>query len=131
MFGAKFTHITFAVKNVEESVSFYEEWFGLTLHLDRRPGGSTVWMTTAGEENSETPKFVFVFHEGEVTKINHFGFQIFDRKSLDEVAKKAELEGRLVKGPIDSGGAVGSYILIKDPSGHIWEFTVGQPLEGI
>jgi catechol 2,3-dioxygenase-like lactoylglutathione lyase family enzyme len=131
MISSKFTHITFAVKNIEESLNFYKEWFNLEVHLDRRPNGNTVWVATKDQNKKNVPEFVFVLHEGEITKINHFGFQIEERSDLDSLAIKAKEKGILLHGPEDIGGVVGSFLFIEDPNGHTWEFTVGQPLLGI
>jgi hypothetical protein len=64
-------------------------------------------------------------------RLNHFGFQIEDRKQLDILAAEARSLEILVEGPVDIGGAVGSFVLIKDPNGHLWELTVGQALKGL
>ena len=128
---SRFTHITFAVKNMAESLEFYHQWFGLVVHLDRRPQGNTVWITTADQSDRETPEFVLVVHEGEISRIHHFGFQMESRADLDAVAEKAKAAGVLREGPVDVGGAVGSFLFIEDPNGHMWEFTAGQPLVGL
>ncbi len=127
----RFTHITFAVHDMEESIAFYAKWFGLVVHLDRRPDGNTVWITTQEQNSKETPDFVLVLHSGEVSRIHHFGFQVGSREDLDDIARRAKEAEIWVEGPTDLGGVVGSYVFIKDPNGHIWEFTVGQPLMGL
>ena len=131
--SSRLTHITFATKDLDESIAFYKKWFNLEVHLDRRPsGGGTVWMTTQDQNRRDRPEFVFVLHQGEVSKVHHFGFQVHYRESLDEIAEKAKAAGILVEGPTDSGiPEVGSYVFIEDPNGHIWEYTHGQPLMGL
>ena len=127
----RLTHITFAVKNLDESIEFYIGWLGLEVHLDRRPKGRTVWMTTKEQNGSSPPEFVFVLEEGEVSKINHFGFQVESLTELDRIALEASKADILMEGPVHIGGVVGSYVFVRDPSGHIWEYTHGQPLRGL
>ena len=127
----KLTHITFAVQNMEESLLFYKKWLGLEIHRDRRPKGNTVWLVTQSQVSVEVPDFVFVLHEGAVSKVDHFGFQVDRVEQIYEVAKLAKKENILVGGPEELGGVLGTYVLIKDPNGHIWEFTHGQPIRGI
>lgn len=127
----KLTHVTFAVKNLDESIEFYRRWLGLEVYLDRRPHGSTVWITTPDQMKLERPDFVFVTHEGEISKLDHFGFQVDSREDIDKIAIKAKEEGVLLEGPIDVGGQIGTYLMIKDPNGHIWEYTYGQGISGL
>ena len=131
MITSRFTHLTFAVKDLAQSLAFYRKWFDLEVHLDRRPSGNTVWITTGEQYRKTPPDFVLVLHEGEISKIHHFGFQIEHRSDLDILAEKAKNDGILVEGPVDIGGPVGSYVFIEDPNGHIWEFTAGQPIAGL
>ena len=127
----RLTHVTFPVQNIDESVRFYHEWFGLVVHLDRRPQGNTLWLATAEQDAKPEPDFVFVIHEAEVSKIDHFGFQVASRDELDEIAERAKKAGIWVEGPVDLGGKVGSFVFVRDPNGHIWEYTFGQDLLGL
>jgi hypothetical protein len=36
-----------------------------------------------------------------------------------------------IDGSIDHGGSVGYIALVREPSGHLVEFTHGQPLKGL
>jgi hypothetical protein len=36
-----------------------------------------------------------------------------------------------VEGPEDAGGVVGMFAVVREPSGHLVEFTYGQPLRGL
>jgi lactoylglutathione lyase len=127
----RLTHVTFQVKDFDESINFCKDWFQLEIHKDRRP--YTVWMTTKEQNKKETPDFIFVLEkvDSAISAVNHFGFQINDRAQLDTLAEKARARNILLEGPTDIGGVVGSFIMIKDPNGHMWEFTHGQPLGGL
>ena len=75
---------------------------------------------------------MLVAFEGEVNEpLNHFGFQCDSREEVDRIAKRMHAEGRLVEGPVDAGGSVGYYAMVREPSGHFVEFTFGQPLAGL
>jgi lactoylglutathione lyase len=128
----RWTHITVTVSSLERSIDFYTSTCGLSVVRDRRrEGGGTVWL---GPETppGESPTFVLVLMEGEVTdRLDHFGFQCDSREQVDEIAKEAEARGMLVFAPQDSGGSVGYWTMLRDPDGHSVEFTFGQPIKGL
>jgi catechol 2,3-dioxygenase-like lactoylglutathione lyase family enzyme len=127
----RLTHLTFRVNNFEESIAFYGQWFGLVVHKDRRPKGTTVWMTTAEQHRKEKPDFIFVLEEGPLRLMHHIGFQTATREQLDALAAESKSAGIWVEGPVDQGGDIGSYVFVRDPNGHIWEYTWGQPFNGL
>jgi catechol 2,3-dioxygenase-like lactoylglutathione lyase family enzyme len=128
----RWTHITITVAEMERSVEFYSSVCGLEVVRDRRlEGGGTVWL---GYEpvDDEDPAFVLVLMQGEVTdRLDHFGFQCDSRAEVDSIAEDASRRGILVYAPTDSGGSVGYWTIIRDPDGHMVEFTCGQPLKGL
>lgn len=127
------THITFTVSDLDRSIEFYRVWCGLSVVRDRRAeGGSTVWLGTRPTTNAELPLFVMVLMRGTVTsKLDHLGFQCESRAEVDNIAHAARTQGILAEGPHDSGGVVGYWVVIRDPDGHLVEFTHGQPLLGL
>jgi len=127
-----FTHIAFLVTDLNRSISFYEKYCGLKIYKDKRKrGGSYVWLAPPVEEGKK-PKFSFVLSEDkDVDPVDHIGFQCNSKKEIDQIAELAQKDGCLEDGPIDYGGSVGYYILLRDPDGHIIEFTFGQDLEGV
>jgi lactoylglutathione lyase len=128
----RWTHITIMVSRMERSIEFYRSMCGLEVVRDRRrEGGGTIWL---GYEPAadEDPTFVLVLMEGEVTDhLDHFGFQCDSRAEVDRIAREAAASGILVNAPTDSGGSVGYWTIIRDPDGHMVEFTFGQPLRGL
>jgi lactoylglutathione lyase len=128
----RWTHITINVSDLERSVHFYISVCGLTMVRDRRlEGRHNVWLgphTVAGED----PTFVLVMVQDEVrVRIDHFGFQCDSREAVDQIAELARDQNILVEPPTDIGGIVGYFTSIRDPDGHIVEFTYGQPLKGL
>ena len=78
------------------------------------------------------PDFVVVIALGEIREpLDHFGFQCETREEVADIAERARAAGNLVKGPEDAGGSVGLFVLVREPSGHLVEFTHGQPLKGL
>jgi catechol 2,3-dioxygenase-like lactoylglutathione lyase family enzyme len=113
-------------------VRFFTDECGLSLVRDRRTeGGTTVWLgpqPPAGED----PEFVLVAYRGEVREpLDHFGFQCDSREEVTAIAERARAGGTLVEGPTDYGGSVGYFVVVREPSGHLVEFTHGQPLRGL
>ncbi|HEY0323324.1 MAG TPA: VOC family protein [Pyrinomonadaceae bacterium] len=128
----RWTHITITVSQMERSVEFYNSMCKLEIVRDRRrEGGGTVWLGYEPEAQ-EDPAFVLVLMEGEVTdRLDHFGFQCDSRDEVDRIAEAAAAREILVYAPTDSGGSVGYWTIIRDPDGHMVEFTFGQPLKGL
>jgi len=128
----RWTHITINVRDLDRSVDFYTSVCGLSVVRDRRlEGRHNVWLgtpTPAGED----PTFVLVMVQDEVkARLDHFGFQCESREEVDRIAGYARRQNILVEPPVDVGGVVGYFSMVRDPDGHLIEFTFGQPLKGL
>ena len=128
----RWTHITITVSNIERSIDFYSAFCNLSVLRDRRTeGGGTVWLgpkTPPGKN----PTFLLVIGEGEVTsRMDHLGFQCEAREQVDEIAERGRQLAILEIEPTDVGGTVGYFTILRDPDGHLVEFTHGQPIEGL
>jgi catechol 2,3-dioxygenase-like lactoylglutathione lyase family enzyme len=99
---------------------------------DRRlEGRHNVWLGPPTPEE-EDPVFVLVIVQDEVkSRLDHFGFQCESREEVDRIAELARQQNILVDPPVDIGGVVGYFAMVRDPDGHIVEFTAGQPLKGL
>ena len=128
----RWTHITINCSDLERSIDFYTSFCGLSIVRDRRPEGRhNVWVgpkTGVGEN----PVFVLVLIQDEVkARLDHFGFQCDSRAEVDRIAQLARAQNILVEPPQDIGGVVGYFTMVRDPDGHLVEFTAGQPLKGL
>ncbi len=130
--AAHFTHITFTVSNFERSVAFYRDVCEMEVVRDRRAeGGDTVWLGPRGADKTNPP-FVFVIEQGDVTfQLDHLAFQCDTREEIEAKAALGISLNALHRAPRDVGGSVGYYTMLRDPDGHIVEFTHGQPIKGL
>ena len=130
--AAHWTHLTIMVSDFARSIDFYSSFCGFAVLRDRRhEGGSTVWIGPPVPPG-ETPAFLLVIMEGEVTsRLDHLGFQCDSRDEVDAIAERGRDLGILVYPPTDSGGSVGYWTMVRDPDGHLVEFTHGQPIRGL
>jgi len=128
----RWTHITINCSNLERSVDFYTSVCGLTVVRDRRlEGRHNVWLGPATKPG-EDPLFALVIVQDEIKfRLDHFGFQCDSRVEVDRIAELARRENTLVEAPVDIGGVVGYFTMVRDPDGHLVEFTFGQPLKGL
>lgn len=128
----RWTHITINTTNIDASVDFYTSLCGLSIVRDRRlEGRHNVWLGPRTNPD-EDPIFVLVIVQDEVKfRLDHFGFQCDTREEIDRLAEIAKQKDILVQPPIDVGGVVGYFTTIRDPDGHLIEFTFGQPLKGL
>ena len=130
--AARWTHFTIPVSDLGGSVDFFTKVCGLAVVRDRRlEGGATVWLGPTPKPG-EHPEFVVVITKGLVREpLDHFGFQCDSRDEVTAIADRARNDGTLVEGPTDYGGSVGYFVVVREPSGHLVEFTFGQPIKGL
>ena len=130
--SVRWTHFTIPVTDMDGSLRFFTQVCDLAVVRDRRTeGGSTVWIGPRPAPG-QNPAFVVVLFEGVVREpLDHFGFQCDRREEVTAIADRAREAGVLTEGPTDAGGSVGYYAVVREPSGHLVEFTFGQPLEGL
>ena len=128
----RWTHITINCSDLDASVDFYTSLCGLSIVRDRRAEGRhNVWLGAATEAGAD-PVFVLVIVQDEVkARLDHFGFQCDSRAEVDRIVAQASEQGILAQPPIDAGGVVGYFAMVRDPDGHVVEFTFGQPLKGL
>ena len=128
----RWTHITINCSDLDRSIDFYTSFCGLTIVRDRRPEGRhNVWLGPQTAQDQD-PTFVLVVVQDEVKiRIDHFGFQCESRAEVDRIAEIARKQNILVQPPTNIGGVVGYFTMVRDPDGHLVEFTAGQPLRGL
>ena len=125
----RWTHITINVSDLNRSVDFYTSLCGLSIV--RLEGRHNVWLGPA-TPSGQDPTFVLVIVQDEVkAKLDHFGFQCDSRDEVDRIAELARRRNILIEPPVDVGGVVGYFTMVRDPDGHLIEFTFGQPLKGL
>jgi catechol 2,3-dioxygenase-like lactoylglutathione lyase family enzyme len=129
--SVRLTHVVLKVKDLEKSVAFYHLFGALEVVRDGRPKGHTVWLAPKRREPGP-PAFVIVLYLTEVDcRIDHVGFQCDSRAEVDRMAAEGEKLGILAEPPVDGGGDIGYVTMVRDPDGHLVEFTYGQPLRGL
>ena len=128
----RWTHITINCSDIDASVDFYTSYCGLEIVRDRRlEGRHNVWLGRKPKDG-EDPTFILVIIQDEVNaRLDHFGFQCDSREEVDQLAERARAQNILVEPPVDIGGVVGYFTTVRDPDGHVVEFTFGQPLKGL
>jgi len=127
----EFTHCALHVRDLDESIDFYESYCGLRIVKEHGQGGErTVWMANAGER----AEFVLVLlgggheHVQGKDEMTHYGFAVPSRADVDAIAVRGRREGRLFWEPQEFPPPTGYLCAVKDPSGYVIEFSHGQPL---
>ncbi len=128
---AQLTHLALAVRNMNDSIEFYERYTGLKTIHSRTDGETRVaWL---GDPKEPYQNFVLVLAQGpEVARpigpFAHLGFAVESRDDVDAMAKRAADEGILALAPIEGGPIVGYLCEVRDPDGNLCEFSYGQAL---
>ena len=112
------THVHLIVENLDRSLSFYTEAFGLEEQF--RDGPTMVFLRTPGSADSITincqPGDPKIGRGG----IDHFGFRLLDKADLDDAIRQAEAAGgRLVERGEHQPGVPFAYV--SDPDGYLIE----------
>jgi lactoylglutathione lyase len=129
--AARWTHVVVKVADLERSIAFYRRFCGLEVVRDGRPRGHTVWLAPAARPDGP-PAFVLVLYLTRVDfRLDHLGFQCEERAEVDRLAAEGARLGILAEPPFDGGGDIGYVTMVRDPDGHLVEFTFGQPIGGL
>jgi len=134
---ATWTHIAFAVKDIEASIAWYETFTHLrVLARDEDEDGKNVWL---GDSSTVDSPFILVlgqFYEGHdpfapaahppMGPFAHIGIELPTKQAIDDVAAKAKAAGCLALGPRQMPKRIGYICFVKDPDGNTIEFSYDQ-----
>jgi catechol 2,3-dioxygenase-like lactoylglutathione lyase family enzyme len=122
-------HAALHVTKADRSAAFFERYCGMQVIHSRTEADLAVkWV----RHPHQTDGFMLVLLEtlgnlsAEPGNMDHLGFYVEDRASVDEIAALAKDEGVLLEGPVYAGPIVGYYCMIQDPDGYILEFSCEQ-----
>jgi catechol 2,3-dioxygenase-like lactoylglutathione lyase family enzyme len=128
----EFTHCALHVRDLDQSIAFYEGYCGLGIVKEHGQGAArTVWMA---HRNDDRARFVLVLLGGGPDRaqgrddMTHYGFAVPSRADVDAIAERGRREGRLFWEPQEFPPPTGYLCAVRDPSGYIIEFSFGQPL---
>jgi catechol 2,3-dioxygenase-like lactoylglutathione lyase family enzyme len=127
----RWTHVVLKVADLDRSVAFYRRFCALEVVRDGRPAGHTVWLSPPRGDGGP-PAFVLVLYLTAIDfRLDHLGFQCEAREEIDRIAAEGRQLGILAEPPFDGGGDIGYVTTLRDPDGHLVEFTFGQPITGL
>jgi len=129
--------VALRVNDVEESIDWYESYTPLrVLKWFSDDYGVGVWL--AGPADVACP-FVLVLSQFSLEKdpfgyapptvlgpFAHFGFELTDRESVDEIAARAQAEGIVTYPETQMASPIGCICLAEDPDGNTIEFSDDQ-----
>jgi catechol 2,3-dioxygenase-like lactoylglutathione lyase family enzyme len=133
----RWTHLAFAVKDIDASIAWYEKHTHLEF-LARREDefGYGAWL---GDRTQADEPFLLVlsqFFDGQdpfapvehppLGPFAHIGIEVTAREMIDEIAALAKKEGCLALGPEVMPPPVGYICFIRDPDGNVLEFSFDQ-----
>jgi catechol 2,3-dioxygenase-like lactoylglutathione lyase family enzyme len=125
---AGLTHIQLLIADLDRSLHFYREVFGLQEKF--REGSDMVFLSTPGSRDLITLHLnrdaTQASRVGQMGGISHFGFRLVDHSKLDEATAAVERAGgRLIHRGEHAPGFPFAYVA--DPDGYVIELL---PLAG-
>jgi catechol 2,3-dioxygenase-like lactoylglutathione lyase family enzyme len=131
------THIAFAVKDVEASIAWYETYTHLRLLAQGEDkDGKNAWLADPTQADNPFILVIGQFYEGHdpfapsvhhpMGPFAHIGIELPTREAVDEIAAKAKAGGCLGLGPVQMPKQIGYVCLIKDPDGNTIEYSFDQ-----
>jgi len=116
-------HINLNVTDVERSLKFYQQAFGLEVKFweDNR---RMVFLRSPGASDTIT---LCQVHEGEPVAgggVSHFGFGLTEKDKLDEMIAQVESAGGKLVSRGKHGGSF-PYAYVSDPDGYVIEIGNG------
>jgi catechol 2,3-dioxygenase-like lactoylglutathione lyase family enzyme len=125
-----FNSMTLHVHDLQASEEFFTQWGGMRA-LDHPHKGEMARLASPGYEN--TFKLILrgdaqADYQRDEDDISHLGFAVSDRQELTEIFAAAA-DVKLKYWNLQTHAyPVGTLFSVKDPDGHIVEFSVDQPL---
>lgn len=133
--AARVTHIALQVGDVEKSAAFYKGWCGMeevNRRLNDRSGEKVIWMACPGQEGDFVIVLLSGAHPGQVDtgkeRMRHIGLAVESEQAVRNIAVSAKAAGILHWDYQEFPFPVGTLCAVRDPDGHIVEFSFGQPL---
>ena len=134
---ATWTHIAFAVKDIEASIAWYQKFTHLRLlSQGEDKDGKNAWL---GDPSHPDAPFILVlgqFYEGHdpfapavhppLGPFAHMGIELPSKEAVDQVAAIAKADGCLALGPLQMPKQIGYICFLKDPDGNTIEYSFDQ-----
>ena len=131
------THIAFAVSDVEASVAWYEAHTHLRVlarHEDQ--DGRNAWLADPEERSRPFVLVIGQFYAGHdpfapathppLGPFAHLGIELPTREAVEQVAALGRESGCLALGPVQMPKDIGYICFLKDPDGNTLEFSFDQ-----
>ena len=125
-----FTHVAFAVRDLDKSIAFYERYAGMVVVHSREPNvpdaRKVAWLS------DHTRPFALVLVQSDnvidtpLGYFGHLGVACASREEIDNKITLARAENVLRKEPVNAGDPVGYYVFFADPDGNTLELSYGQ-----
>lgn len=128
-------HINLNVSDMERSVRFYRDLFGLEVLMDyegpmgAHPSGRQVALSTPGAKDVLALSAVPGVAVG-TGGMNHFGFTLVSNDDVDDAVAQAERAGgKLIKRETaERDGIVEDHAYVSDPDGYVIELNAQRML---
>lgn len=131
------THIAFAVKDIDASIVWYEKFTHLRLLArGEDEDGKNAWLGDSAQVDAPFILVLGQFYDGHdpfapaphppMGPFAHIGIEAPSKQAVDDIAAQAKAEGSLAFGPVQMPKQIGYVCFIKDPDGNTIEYSYDQ-----
>jgi catechol 2,3-dioxygenase-like lactoylglutathione lyase family enzyme len=134
---ARWTHVALRVDDIDATIAFYTEMTPLEL-IDRRQddAGFGAWLGMPEATNNPFILVVAQFLPGcdpyadapkeVLAPFAHLGIELPTRQAVDDIAARADADGRLAMPATMMPAPIGYICMVSDPDGNMIEFSWDQ-----
>jgi len=121
------THVALTVRDLEQSIAFYQKYARMVVvHRRAGDGISVAWLS----DNTRPFAVVLIEAPGRndtpLGPSGHLGVACESRAEVDRLCAAAEAEGRLRRAAIEREYPIGYVAFLADPDGNSLELSYGQ-----